>query len=49
MKQNSLKKDYEKFKDNLYQTMVSSFAQIPFGTDFKTSSVSVDLKKSTDG
>ena len=49
MKQNSLKKDYEKFKDNLHQTMVSSFAQIPFGTDFKTSSVSVDLKKSTDG
>ena len=29
--------------------MISSFAQIPFGTDFKTSSVSMDLKKSTDG
>lgn len=48
MKQNSLKKEYDKFKEMLLETSTSTFSQIPLGTDFKSSRV-VEFTKKKEG
>lgn len=45
MKNNALKKEYEKFKENLVDTLANSFAQIPLAQannpDLKSSQVTL--------
>lgn len=45
MKHNALKKEFEKFKEVLIETLSSTYSQIPLGADLKGSQVSLDYKK----